>query len=764
MNMSSQLKYMACAVMVCMGQSVVHGESPAAPDSGAARDRLASVGRPQPNIVHILTDDLGWQDVACYYREIHGEEPVYETPHIDRIAQNGMRFMQAYSPAPTCAPSRAAYMAGQYTSKTGVLHVLGGRPTRPYTPRHAHVDPIYPSRIGLDTPTIASVLKTAGYLTAHIQKWHFGGLNNGYPGPLQYGFDFGWQQNRGITYNDPTLWVRADKKRADFQGIWRPMLPHRLADFPSSHDPKVPYALDADDRPYDSVVDLSLRWMDKVKEAGQPFFMNFCPSFVHGPIATRDRKRLEYYCDKMGLPFPEDPGKFSDVTSGQVNPYYAAMVDSLDWQVGQILSFLETTDDPRNPGHKLIENTYIMVSSDNGGLRRTGIVQGVGKGTPEPVTDNTPLRGGKLTTYEGGLRIPFIIQGPGIAANSSSDTPINLVDLFPTYMAMAGVPRTAGLELDGANILPVLCGQRDDVQFADGKTRDAIFFHYPIASHPSSIIRKGGWKLIHHYDKQPQDELYQLYKPDGSVCDLGEATNLADHHPQKRDELLADLNAWLKRSAAPMPYRNAHKAAPALPHAEQVPAVTRIGSAGTRVEAHFEVAADKAVVVEAQLLYTTNGSDVLRDHPGYEEWFIAPAHVGDGMAYAAVPPGTTHAILYVRDANGFLITSEPVPARFGSAIQPWVNGTAIVADGYAYRPGLLALIECAESAHRHAQASQQAVSALHDALLKARAVVQQPVAEEPYAVAMRALRREIRALDVPEAKLEVLNQFGTEKW
>ena len=111
----------------------------AAPVVAAPQPPVVSL--PKPNIVHILTDDLGWQDIACYYRALHGEESVYETPHMDRLAQNGKRFMQAYSPAPTCAPSRAAYMAGQYTTHTGVLHVMGGRPARIYHPSHAYIDP-----------------------------------------------------------------------------------------------------------------------------------------------------------------------------------------------------------------------------------------------------------------------------------------------------------------------------------------------------------------------------------------------------------------------------------------------------------------------------------------------------------------------------------------------------------------------------------------------------------------------------------------------
>ena len=325
---------------------------------------------PQPNIVHILTDDLGWMDVACYYRAVHGKQSIYETPNMDRIASGGMRFMQAYSPSATCSPSRAAYMAGQYTIHTGVLHVIGGIAPTPFRADFPYIDGYYPSRLDLDTPVIADVLKDAGYVTGHIQKWHLGGRSNGYPDPVAYGFDFGWTD--GKDYNDPEVWDKNMKHKHEYwSGVWLPNYPNRLQGFGTS-DPDDPFRVDPadDDRPFDGVSDLAVRWLDKVKDQDKPFFLNLCPSFVHGPICTRDRKRLEYYCKKMGMPFPATPGKVTDKVDGQVNPYYASMIDSLDWQVGKILSFLETTGDPRNPGHKLIDNTYLIVSSDNGGAER----------------------------------------------------------------------------------------------------------------------------------------------------------------------------------------------------------------------------------------------------------------------------------------------------------------------------------------------------------------------------------------------------------
>jgi arylsulfatase A-like enzyme len=638
-----------------------------------------------------------------------------------------------------------------------------------YHPQHAYIDPYYSGRLNVDTPIIADVLKEAGYITAHIQKWHFGGRSKGFPGPLDYGFDFSWSWE-GLHYNDPELYDPADPKTADYEGIWRPMSPDRVTGFASSYDSNAPYALDPndDDRPFDSVVDLSVRWMDKVKDQGKPFFMNFCPSFVHGPFSTRDRKRLEHYCKKMGVPFPSDPGRIADTGSGFKNPYYAAMLDSLDWQVGKILTFLEETDDPRNPGHKLIDNTYIMVSSDNGGLERAPIRNGQDKGQVERITDNTPLRGGKLKIFEGGIRIPFIIQGPGIAAGSVSDTPINLIDLFPTYMAMANAQTQLSLDLDGCNILPVLVDDASEVVAADGTVRDAFFWHYPSVMPSSSVIRKGGWKLrLNHapeVNRLPRLMLYQLYNDDGTVCDLEERNNLADENPEKCALLLAELNAWLAKYEAPLPYKNAHLPADQqLEGSDQVPAVLKLQSVQGRVALHFESGAGKSKIVEAKLLYTTNGSKLLQNNPHQEEWFDVPAEIKEGQVSAAAPPGMTHGIFFLRDENDFLITSEPLPSYAGPD-KTHAVGVEMIEDGYAYRPGLLSLIDLAIAAQRNAQQQGQNITVLTQAIQSAKAVAKSPVQEQSYALAMRSLRQAIKSLDVPQARLPVMNQFKTPKW
>ena len=200
------------------------------------------------------------------------------------------------------------------------------------------------------------------------------------------------------------------------------MRPDRLSDF-ATDAADDPYQLNQDGRPFDKPHALALGFMEQHKD--KPFFLNYCPYYVHGPIQTRDRARLEHYADKLGLGFPTDPKQTYYDLPGHSDPYYASMVDELDWMVGDIVRYLERTDDPRNPGKKLIENTYLIVDSDNGGVHR--------------FTENTPLKGGKQNTWEGGIRIPFLVRGPGVAAGTVCDTPINLIDLYPTFMNMAGL-------------------------------------------------------------------------------------------------------------------------------------------------------------------------------------------------------------------------------------------------------------------------------------------------------------------------------------
>ena len=717
--------------------------------AGGFSGTSASAAAPQPNIVHILVDDLGWQDVACYYRTQHQDEPFYETPNMDRMAKNGMRFMQAYSPAMTCAPSRTAFITGQFTPHNGVYHVnMGGRIPRPRGNSKPQMDPYYVTRVMPGKPAIPQAMKAAGYTTAHVGKWHVSGVAYD-PSPLDLGFDFSFDKHHD--YNDPDIYDRNDPKQANFSALFA-QPKHRLKD--AFTDPRFP--LLEDERPYDSMTDLSQRWIAKVSKQDKPFFLNLCPSLVHGPIMTRDKKRLAHYCEKLGIPFPTDQGSISDPNEpGQHNPYYASMVDSVDWIVGQIIQTLEATDDPRNPGHKLIDNTYVFVTADNGATQNLGNWRSNdGKMHREKVSDNAPLREGKGWAYEGGCRIPFIVMGPGIQPGSvNEDTPINLIDLFPTFMAIGGMEHDGSLNLDGCNIFPVLQGEEPVARFHDGKERDTLYWHYPVLNGAFSTVQRDNWKLMKntgiHMNPAPEIQLFNLSE------DLSETTNLAEQYPEKTRQLLADLDAWMEKYDAGVPYNNAAYEKGDLPGQQAVPAVTDRGSKDDRVWANFETGAGKTEVAQAFFLYTVNGD--LRK--AEEEWFRVPATLSNGRVEAKAQPGMTHGIFCLLDANNFLIYSESVPGWKEIATSKPV--AFALEDAYAYKPGLYALIQLSESALQELNQQGQTAVALKQALSTAKSVYAQPVEVNNDAAAIRQLRNELVKFKgvVPAADTECLHYF-----
>lgn len=715
-----------------------------------------STASPKPNIVHILVDDLGWQDIACYYEALHGKASFYETPHIDRVASRGIRFMQAYSPSPTCSPSRAAYLSGHYGVKNGVYHVKGNRVPRAWGTR-PEMNPFYSARLDPSQVIIPRVLKKAGYTTAHVGKWHVCGENM-VPNPLQLGFDFSYGKDH--KYNDPDIVDPDDKKINNKEGIFA-QPKDRLNDF----DNPLFLPLLEDERPYDSLTDISLRWLKKVGRKDQPFFLNFCPKLVHGPIMTRDRKRLAHYCKKLGIDFPTDPGSIADPDApGHNNPYYASMVDSVDWMVGQVVKALESIDDPRNPGHKLIDNTYLIISSDNGGSQRLATWKGLdGKKNFEKVTDNDPLREGKAYMYEGGVRIPFIVMGPGVEAGKvNQDTAVHLLDLFPTFMAMGGMEPDESLDLDGCNVLPILKGKSAAAHSTDGAVRDTLFFHHPADNKSFSVIRRGPWKLMKNtgpgLTEAPDLQLFKLDQ------DLGEQRNLVDEYPEMAKQLSADLTDWMEQNDARVPYLNPDAEAD-LPGKADVPVVKERGSDGRTLWATFETRG-KAQVVNAFLVYSLNGGTELKFRPPrLEEWIKAPAKLSTGRVEAEAPPGMTHGIFCLIDENNFLIYSEPVPPVGGECR---IDGpvSTFLEDGYAYRPGLLSLIKVGHHARAKLMKKGLQTDELQNALKAARATCKEPVEEKRYAVAIRNLRHAIRKFDgqVPEAGLADLNSLPLGKW
>jgi uncharacterized sulfatase len=579
----------------------------------------------KPNVLLILTDDLGWQDVKCY--DIDEPSPM-ETPNIDSLAKQGVKFWQAYAPAPTCAPSRCAIMSGNHPARAQKTHVVGGAPP---TPNHKYgwtmMAPWYSGRMPANEKTIARVLKTNGYVTGHSGKWHMAIDHHAFPQPEDQGFD----------------WTRSSRGA-------RSGMPNRVEGFASSQA-KDPFRLDENGYPYHQTSEDALTFLKENHH--KPFFLYYATWLVHTPIHTRSEQLLEKYCKKLGVKRPTDKSGWT--MKGQTNPFYCAMVEELDYHMGKVFKYLKTTNDPRWPGHKLIENTYIIFTSDNGGM----------EGHPgEIITDNYPLDRGKISAMEGGTRVPLIITGPGIQKGVESDVIVNGLDFYPTLLTLTGTPQPKQKNLDGSDLSELLL--RDPinpnlVKDKDGRTRDTMVWHFPHSVALESTIRVGGYKLVrnynHRYDKGTTElELYHLYEKvkDRQVrVDIEEANNLASSKPDLAKELNNKLSSILQEMDASYPYYN--------PQANKVGADKKMVP---KVNSHkrvndqvvFQYIENGAKVIRGDLIYTLNGGN------RYEEWDRLKAGKKNNREIRfTLPSGTTHYFLNLIDENNFLVSYPATP-------------------------------------------------------------------------------------------------------
>jgi len=579
----------------------------------------------KPNVVLLLTDDLGWQDVKCY--DIDEPCPM-ETPNIDTLAKKGVLFWQAYAPAPTCAPTRCAIMSGNHPARAQKTHVVGGAPPAPYNrTTFRMMPPWYSGRMPEDEVTLAKVLRQNGYVTGHCGKWHMAIDHHAFPQPEDQGFD----------------WTRSSR------GAREKMRPHRLTGF-ATRDANDPYRLDKNGYSYHQNSEDALTFVREHK--GKPFFLYYATWLVHTPVHTRSKKLLDKYRKKLGVELPENPEYWEG--KGQTNPFYCAMVEELDYHVGKLFDYLDTTEDPRWPGHMLSENTYIIFTSDNGGMEQI---------PHQIITDNYPLDRGKISLMEGGTRVPLIITGPGIPAGVESDVMVNGLDFYPTILSWTGVQTPAGKNLDGCDLAPLLKADPADaslIQHADGCVRDTMVWHFPHSVALESTIRIGDYKLIRNYDHvnnahTPELELYRLYETKGRKqvrVDIEEQKNLADSMPEKAAQMNARLIEILTEMKASYPYYNPDCRYP-LPNKEKVCEVVSHRQIGNVVE--FAYKENGASVVRANLIYTFNGGK------RYEEWSRAPAElVRDMRVRARLPEGTTHYFINLIDENNFLISYPQV--------------------------------------------------------------------------------------------------------
>lgn len=576
----------------------------------------------QPNFVLILADDLGWQDLKCYDTE--APFSVFQTPHLDALARGGVLFRQAYAPAPVCAPSRVGIMSGKHPARAGKTSVEGGECPKPNSINSRMMDPYYTARMALEEITIPEALKPHGYFSGHMGKWHMAVGHNAYPNALDQGFDWS-RANRGVT-------VAMANRTAGFATT-------------SASDP---YRLDANGFAFDQLTQDALDFLNTAAATNKPFFCYYASWLVHAPIHMRTESLLQKYAGLMGYSYPLTGAEF--FAPGQNNPYYAAMVETFDYNVHQIVSRLESTDDPRWPGHKLIENTYVFITSDNGGMEFAG----------ENVTDNAPLDQGKIHTEEGGTRVPFIVLGPNIPTNVTSEVMVNGLDLYPTMLALAGIPIPD--RLDGVDLSGLLLNDPQNANLVtnrSGEVRDTMYWHFPHGVELRSTIRKNGWKLFKNYDfasnaaRNPY-ELYELYDTNRVRHDIGEAFDVVNTATNVAAQLTAELNTWLTNVGARLPSYNP-KTAVALPNKSQVPAV--LGSGHTNSLAWVTWETNKAAVATVELIYTLNG-----DNSSIEEWFSQPVAFTPSSGYAEtpIPDGTTHFLFTLVDTNNFLVSSADV--------------------------------------------------------------------------------------------------------
>ncbi|GGZ13232.1 aryl-sulfate sulfohydrolase [Echinicola pacifica] len=445
--------------------------------SCAGTQSKQEVAEEKLNVILINVDDLGWNDLG------YMGATFYETPNIDKLASRSVVFNQAYAGAANCAPSRANMLTGRYGMTHGVYTVhpadRGNSKTRRLIP--SHNEKFIPEGMA----TLGRLFKDNGYKTGTFGKWHVS------PDPTKNGFDVnvagGPQGNPGKGgYFSP---YKVDNIESTTEGEFLT----------------------------DRLTNEAMKFVDENKSA--PFFLYLPFYTVHSPLMAKEED-LARFANKEGKP-------------GRNNATYAAMIYNMDHNVGRLLQHLEELG--------LAENTLIIFTSDNGGIRATSY--------------QDPLRAGKGSYYEGGIRVPLLISQKGKYIHRLVEDPVSQMDFFPTLKHLIEGELAADVALDGQDLTAVLDGENQG-------HRD-IFFHFPIyleaykpkvdeardplfRTRPGSVIRSGDWKL-HQYFEDGGLELYNLRE------DLGETNNLAEQQPEKVQELLQKLEDWRSSHQAPVP-------------------------------------------------------------------------------------------------------------------------------------------------------------------------------------------------------------------
>ncbi|MEQ6120701.1 sulfatase [Reichenbachiella sp. MALMAid0571] len=441
----------------------------------------------RPNIIIILIDDMGWKDFG------EAGSTYYETPNIDRMSREGIRFTKGYSSAPVCSPSRGAIYTGRYSGRTKFSTVFGhhvdsvaelrtvakeGERNGRKKFNNRTEDALHYHTLPLTETTFADVLSQNGYKTGFLGKWHCG-----------WDPEF-WPNKRGFEYAEG----------------------FRIIPSPSSHFGKSVIGnmygmedLKPNDYVGDKLTDKAVNYINENANTEKPFMLVLSHFLVHGPLEGKDD-----YVKRFSI----------KPTTDQDKPVYAAMMQSVDESVGRVLQAIEKVG--------IDENTVVIFTSDNGG--------------PVPTTSNYPLLGGKSFIFEAGMRIPFLVRWKGkIAPGVNQEHRIIQTDLFPTILDITGISKKPDLHKDGNSFYPLLT--------KDGAwNQQPIFFHFPHYTHatsPATALIDNDWKLIRFYnDVDDQYLLFNLKEDPYEQNDLSEIeTGKMEKMVQLMEQYLADINA-----------------------------------------------------------------------------------------------------------------------------------------------------------------------------------------------------------------------------
>ena len=451
----------------------------------------------QPNILIFLVDDLGWQDTSVpFHTEVTPFNERYNTPNWQRLADHGTKYTNAYAAGPVCTPSRTSLLTGQSPARTHITYWTlykdkdNSKKHPTLTPPKWDLDALQPGEL-----TLPSLLQDAGYHTMHVGKAHLGAVDSPGGDPKNLGFDVNVAGHGaggpGSFYGKHRFMATREKMDFDNHQIWD------VPGLEKYHDQEIFLS--------EALAIEACYEIEQAVETGKPFFLHFAPYAVHAPL----------------MPNPKYIGKYKDIDKREAA--YATMIESADAALGSVLDTLDKLG--------VADNTIVIFTSDNGGLSahaRGG----------QAHTHNAPLRSGKGSAYEGGIRVPLIVQGLDKKA-SVSDANVITHDLFPTILQYAGIDIPDNHVIDGIAL--------EDVQ-----SDRVIGWHQPHqwgasgpGIEPFTAVRQGKWKLIFFH----ADERYELYNLE---TDIGETKSVISHFPLIFKEMKNTLLNWaITREAQP---------------------------------------------------------------------------------------------------------------------------------------------------------------------------------------------------------------------